>query len=171
MALSLLARFAVIPRHPVSITALRCASKKVDKSRVPVIGEEDIIEQFVKGSGPGGQSVNKTVNCVVLCHRPTGVVVRCHESRLQHQNRRMARQLLVEKVDDFINGEMSVRNQKIRIERERKIKAEQRAKKLREKKRLEKEEKQRLQEEEEEEEGLVDRWTKFQRAQAEKESS
>lgn len=100
-----------------------------------------------------------------------GIVVRCHESRLQQQNSKMARKLLVEKVDDFINGEMSVRNQKIRIEKERKIKAEQKARKNREKKRLIKEAETRHQAEVEEEEGIVDRWTKFERAREETEKS
>lgn len=30
----------------------------------------------VRGHGPGGQSVNKTTNCVVLKHRPTGIVIK-----------------------------------------------------------------------------------------------
>lgn len=32
---------------------------------LPVIREEDLIEDFVRGSGSGGQKVNKTSNCVV----------------------------------------------------------------------------------------------------------
>ena len=197
MVLTLLTRFGNVLRPSPFGVAVRCASihKKIDKSKVPVIGDEDVIEQFVKGSGPGGQNVNKLSNCAVLCHKPTGeflymndsvpvhdsisklilhtkisgIVVRCHESRLLHQNRKIARKMLVEKVDDFINGEMSVRNQKLRLEKERRLKAEQRARKLREKKESDKEAKRRAEEEEDEEEGLVDRWTKFRRAQAEKE--
>ena len=99
-----------------------------------------------------------------------GVVVRCHEARLQHQNRKMARKLLVEKVDDFINGEMSVKNQKLRIEKVRRLKAEQTARKQREKKRLEKEKKLLQDAQEDEEEGLVDHWTKLQRASSEREN-
>lgn len=44
----------------------------IDYSRVPQLVEGDLEEQFVRGSGPGGQSVNKTSNCVVLTHLPTG---------------------------------------------------------------------------------------------------
>lgn len=44
----------------------------IDRSRVPKLIEEDLEEAFVRGSGPGGQSVNKTANCVVLKHKPTG---------------------------------------------------------------------------------------------------
>ena len=44
----------------------------VDKSRLPVLNEDDLEEQFIKGSGPGGQNVNKSTNCVLLKHLPTG---------------------------------------------------------------------------------------------------
>ena len=40
------------------------------------LNENDIEESFIKGSGPGGQSVNKTSNCVQLKHLPTGIVVK-----------------------------------------------------------------------------------------------
>lgn len=45
----------------------------LDYSRVPKIKEEDLDEQFIRGSGPGGQAVNKTNNCVLLLHKPTGM--------------------------------------------------------------------------------------------------
>lgn len=44
----------------------------VDLSRVPKLAEVDLEEQFVRGSGPGGQATNKTANAVVLKHLPTG---------------------------------------------------------------------------------------------------
>ncbi|KAF7363305.1 putative peptide chain release factor C12orf65 like protein, mitochondrial [Mycena sanguinolenta] len=48
--------------------------KKAHKNReVPELREEDLEEVFVRGSGPGGQSVNKTENNVQLLHRPTGI--------------------------------------------------------------------------------------------------
>lgn len=40
------------------------------------IPESEIREQFQRGHGPGGQKVNKTSNCVVLTHLPTGITVR-----------------------------------------------------------------------------------------------
>ncbi|KAM7301988.1 mitochondrial translation release factor in rescue isoform X1 [Ixodes scapularis] len=104
----------------------------IDRSRVPVLKDEDIVEQFVHGSGPGGQAVNKLANCVVLCHTPTGVVVRCHESRLQHENRKLARKLLVEKVDEHLNGDMSVSAQKLRWAQSKELKSSQRKARLRE---------------------------------------
>lgn len=47
----------------------------IDYSKVPVLIETDLDEQFVRGSGPGGQAVNKTANCVVLKHLPTGTLL------------------------------------------------------------------------------------------------
>lgn len=43
---------------------------------LPQLKEEDLEEDHVRGAGPGGQSVNKTTNCVVLKHKPTGIVVK-----------------------------------------------------------------------------------------------
>lgn len=43
-----------------------------DKSKVPQLVEDDIEEQFVTGSGPGGQNVNRLQNCAHLKHIPTG---------------------------------------------------------------------------------------------------
>lgn len=72
MALAFMGRFVAVPRAPVSVVAVRWGSKKIDTSRVPVIPEEDIEEKFVRGQGPGGQSVAKNANCAILCHKPTG---------------------------------------------------------------------------------------------------
>ena len=41
----------------------------------------EMTEQFVKGFGPGGQKTNKSNNCVILTHLPTGEVVKCHDAR------------------------------------------------------------------------------------------
>jgi protein subunit release factor B len=43
--------------------------------------------------------VNKVETAVTLIHRPTGILVRCAESRAQGFNRRRARQLLAEKLE------------------------------------------------------------------------
>ena len=50
------------------------------------------------GSGPGGQSINKTNNNVQLLHKPTGIQVKCQETRSLQQNRKIARKILLEKV-------------------------------------------------------------------------
>ena len=44
----------------------------LDRSLVPTLNEDDIEETFIKGGGPGGSNVNKSVNCCQLKHKPTG---------------------------------------------------------------------------------------------------
>lgn len=99
--------------HPTFIQSSN--KKKIDYSRVPILNEKDLEEQFVRGSGPGGQAVNKTSNCVVLRHIPTGIIIKCHLHRLLPKNQKEARRLLIAKLDNQINGENSVENQKKRI--------------------------------------------------------
>jgi protein subunit release factor B len=54
------------------------------------IHASDVDERFVRGSGPGGQKINKTSSTVWLRHRPTGVEVRCQAERSQAANREQA---------------------------------------------------------------------------------
>jgi peptide chain release factor len=63
------------------------------------VREADLEESFVASSGPGGQNVNKVATCVVLIHRPTGMQVKCQTTRQQGQNRMLARELLLDKID------------------------------------------------------------------------
>lgn len=58
----------------------------------------DFEESFTHSSGPGGQNVNKVSTAVILVHRPTGVSVRVEESRSQAKNRTLARQRILEQI-------------------------------------------------------------------------
>lgn len=69
--------------------------------------EEDIEESFVRGSGPGGQSINKTQNNVQLLHKPTGFRVACQETRSLQTNRMLARRWLLQKLDKLHNPGLS----------------------------------------------------------------
>lgn len=96
----------------------------------------DITERFVRGSGKGGQKINKTSSCVELHHAPTGVSVRVQQHREQSKNRIAAWKLLIEKIEEKMKGEESLRSKarfKIRKQKQRRS---QRAKEkvLREKK-------------------------------------
>lgn len=104
----------------------------IDRSRVPTLNDEDLEEMFVKGHGPGGSAVNTTSNCVVLKHKPTGIVVKCHSSRWLDVNRKTARETLVTKLDNMMNGKMSVENQMKSLEEKKSSSAERKKRKLRE---------------------------------------
>jgi len=88
---------------------------RVDWSKFPSIDEKDLQENIVKGGGPGGQAVNKTNNAVFLKHIPSGVWVKCHETRSLTNNQKIARKLLRHKLDNSLNGENSVEAQQKRI--------------------------------------------------------
>jgi len=62
------------------------------------VREDDIIEKFIRSSGPGGQNVNKTSTCVYLKHLPTGIEVKCQRQRSQLLNRSLARHILLSKI-------------------------------------------------------------------------
>ncbi|XP_013196075.1 mitochondrial translation release factor in rescue [Amyelois transitella] len=102
----------------------------IDFSKVPKIQEHELSEAFVRGSGPGGSAVNKNANCVVLTHLPTGTVVKCHISRCQDENRKLAREMLVEKLDETLNGEESVAAQRRRLQEQKYKKNEYKKKKM-----------------------------------------
>ena len=68
------------------------------------VREADIEESFVRSGGHGGQNVNKTSTCVMLLHRPTGLQVKCQETRQQGLNRFIARRLLLDKIEAHKNG-------------------------------------------------------------------
>jgi protein subunit release factor B len=71
----------------------------MQRMRALGVREEDLEETFVRSGGHGGQNVNKTSTCVMLRHRPTGLLVKCQNSRHQGRNREIARQLLLDKIE------------------------------------------------------------------------
>ncbi|CAH1108807.1 unnamed protein product [Psylliodes chrysocephalus] len=83
----------------------------LDYSKIPVLLDKDLEEMHVQGSGPGGSKINKTASCVVLKHIPSGIVVKCQETRFLEKNRKIAREILQKKLDNFVNKEESLEAQ------------------------------------------------------------
>ncbi|NXX81675.1 CL065 factor, partial [Urocolius indicus] len=117
---------------------LQAAGKK-NSSNLLGLTEADLKEQFVRGDGPGGQATNKTNNCVVLKHIPSGIVVKCHQTRSVEQNRKIAREILQEKVDLLYKGEDSDVFKEKKASEKKKQEKKRRAKANLEKKKLFKE--------------------------------
>ena len=89
---------------------------------------EDLEETFVRSGGKGGQNVNKVATCVVLRHRPSGLSVKCQESRSQGMNRFLARRLLCDKLDAKQRGAASAAEQERERIRRQKRRRSRRAK-------------------------------------------
>ena len=115
------------------------SAKQIQQKELPVLSEDDIDESFVKGGGAGGQKINKTASKVVLIHLPTGVTIATQKTRSLAQNRKIARKMLAEQVDVFLNGERSKMAMKGSVKSKKKSKAKAKARRNREKKAKEKE--------------------------------
>ena len=89
------------------------SEKFLEKARALHIFSEDIEEKFVRGSGAGGQKVNKTASTVWLKHLPTGIEVKFQEQREREANRSGAYRLLILKIEERVLGKQSQIAQKI----------------------------------------------------------
>ncbi|KKP06502.1 peptidyl-tRNA hydrolase domain-containing protein [Trichoderma harzianum] len=95
----------IIPKPPFFST-LGALSKNLPPRPKPP-PDSEIEESYLKGSGPGGQKINKTNSAVQLKHIPTGIVVKSQATRSRSQNRKLAREILAQRVDEFTNGDQS----------------------------------------------------------------
>jgi protein subunit release factor B len=75
-----------------------------EKFRALGIKPSDITEKFMTSGKKGGQKANKSSNAVYLKHLPTGIEVKCNETRERELNRFLARRLLAYKVEELTTG-------------------------------------------------------------------
>ena len=76
-------------------------SKKTPPKRIQRLGirDADLEESFARSAGPGGQNVNKVATAVTLRHRPSGTSVTVQDSRSQARNRKLARERLLDAIE------------------------------------------------------------------------
>ncbi|EGG01179.1 uncharacterized protein MELLADRAFT_92698 [Melampsora larici-populina 98AG31] len=136
--------------NQIQIRSIQTTSSLFLPSKLPKIqklNESDLIEEFVRGSGPGGQCINSLSfsqnmlmddSCILkktnfisvsLIHKPTGIRVQCHAQRSRESNRKEARKILSEKVDLFLNpgkSKLEFKWQKARDKKRAKIRQRKR---------------------------------------------
>jgi len=122
----------VNPRYIADMSAFPVSLEKESQLAARMaaldVREADFEESFVRSGGHGGQNVNKVSTCVMLLHRPTGVQVKCQETRQQGMNRFIARRLLLDKIEEKKNGFVAAQRAEIEKIRRQKRKRSRRAK-------------------------------------------
>ncbi len=92
------------------------------------VTEADLREKFVRGSGAGGQKINKTSNCVFLKHLPSGVAIKCQMDRSREMNRFLARRELCDQLEAIRDGKVTAKTQAIEKMRRQKRRRSRRSK-------------------------------------------
>jgi peptide chain release factor len=73
---------------------------EVDAIQSNTFSEKDIQYQAMRSSGAGGQHVNKVSSAIRARHIPTGISVVSMDSRSQHQNKKLATERLLLKLNE-----------------------------------------------------------------------
>lgn len=77
------------------------------------INDRDLDEKFIRGSGHGGQKINKTSSCVYLKHAPSGIEIKCQAERSRALNRFLARHELCDQLEARQRKAEQLRKQRI----------------------------------------------------------
>jgi peptide chain release factor len=72
---------------------------EIEMSQANTLNEKDIQYQAIRSSGAGGQHVNKVSSAIRATHLPTGISVVAMDSRSQHQNKKLATERLIQKLE------------------------------------------------------------------------
>ncbi len=112
-------------QNPVSEEKLADLARRMEALG---IDESNLLEKFVRGSGSGGQKINKTSNCVFLKHLPSGVCIKCQMDRSREMNRFLARRELCIQLETIRDGKASARSQAIEKMRRQKRQRSRRSK-------------------------------------------
>lgn len=67
----------------IAVSVLDPKSFKVENVYIDM---RDVIVQYTCSGGKGGQNVNRRSTCVILTHKPTGIIIRSEENRTQGKN-------------------------------------------------------------------------------------
>lgn len=97
-------------QNPISSEKTEALDQRMAKLGIT---ENDLLEKFVRGSGAGGQKINKTSNCVFLKHLPTGVCIKCQMDRSREMNRFLARRELCDQLEAIRDGKAVAKTQAI----------------------------------------------------------
>jgi peptide chain release factor 2 len=86
-------------KRQTSFAAVDVSPEVNDDVEIEVDWDKDVREETMRAGGAGGQHVNKTEESAVrIVHLETGIEVKCQNERSQHQNRAMARKMILAKL-------------------------------------------------------------------------
>ncbi len=112
-------------QNPISIEKLTALEQRMAALGIT---EAELLEKFVRGSGAGGQKINKTSSCVFLKHLPSGVCIKCQMDRSREINRFLARRELCDQLEAIRDGKASAKTQAIEKMRRQKRRRSRRSK-------------------------------------------
>lgn len=75
------------------------------------IEEDDLVEKFIRGTGSGGQKINKTSSCVFLQHPPSAQEIKIQRDRSREMNRFLAREELCNRLEGLTQAKKAAKKQ------------------------------------------------------------
>ena len=91
-------------RGRVQTSTITVAVMDEDTKPKFILNRDEVERKYCRSGGKGGQKVNKTESCVILIHKPTGIIVRSEENRTQAKNEDAGWKRLEEKLSEIQNG-------------------------------------------------------------------